>query len=71
MVTKELKAKIREALKTDCDLGTCGHKYQHEHCKNHDASMWCQDCAGGNWQEVEQVLPDGTVSKGFYITNEV
>lgn len=68
-ITKELRKKIREANRTDCENGTCKHKYQYQHCPNHDASMWCQDCVGGNFKPVSQTLPDGTISKGFFMTN--
>jgi len=63
---KELKRLIREAQQTDCDRGTCGHTLQAEHCPNHDASMWCQDCIAKP-PLVSVMLPDGTVSHGYVI----
>lgn len=66
--TKELKRLIRIAQKTACENGTCDHKFQYEHCPNHDDKMWCQDCVSKP-KLVSQRMPDGSISQGYILGN--
>lgn len=36
---------------------------------NHEADMWCSNCLNFG-KRVYQKLPDGTISKGFFISNK-
>jgi len=37
-------------------------------CK-HSRSEWCNNCVGKNVRLIQETLPDGSVTKGFYIKN--
>lgn len=67
--TKELRDLIRGVQRRRgllCENGTCNHKYQNEHCPNHDATMWCQDCIARP-QLVHERMPDGSISSGYVL----
>lgn len=43
------------------------NKPEHKKCR-HGVDMWCGNCINFG-QEVSQRLPDGTISKGHFISN--